>query len=93
MIAASPCLGVYEQTVDRNSAFEMLQQRAGEAAREAAGHRQSPARTLKKPVPRARGRQRQGLMEAFAKSMLRSLGSRAGRSLARGVLGSLFKGR
>ena len=93
VIAGSPCLGVYDETVDRSSAFELLQTRADKAAEEATQTRQSKSRTLNKPKPRARGRQRQGLAEAFAKSMVRSLGSRAGRSLARGILGSLFKGR
>jgi len=94
VIAAGPCHGIYDKPVDRASAFEKLQQRAeAAAATEAQDHRQSRQRSLEKPAPRRSGRQRQGLMETFAKSVPRSLGSRAGRSLARGVLGSLFKGR
>ena len=93
VIGASPCVGIYDEAIDRASAFELLQQRAEKVAEEASHSRQSKSRTLSKPKPRARGRQRQGLAEAFAKSMVRSLGSRAGRSLARGILGSLFKGR
>lgn len=89
----SPCRGVYEEAVDRESAFEKLQARAEEAAAEAEQVKQSKARALEKPKPKKKGRQRQGMAEAFAKSMVRSLGSRAGRSLARGILGSLFKGR
>jgi len=89
----SPCQGVYEETIDRASAFELLQSRAAEVAKEAEEHPPTRSRTLSKPKPKARGRQRQGLVEAFAKSMVRSIGSRAGRSLARGILGSLFKGR
>ena len=93
VIGASPYAGVYEEAVDRASAFELLQQRAEKVAAEADRSRQTRARALSKPRPRARGRQRQGLGEAFAKSMMRSLGTKAGRSLARGILGSLFKGR
>ena len=93
VIAESPCLGVYDDTVDRTSAFELLQKRASKDAEEAAKSQRPSSRTLSKPRPKARGRQRQGLVEAFSKSMVRSLGSRAGRSLARGILGSLFKGR
>ncbi|MBT8139401.1 MAG: DUF853 domain-containing protein [Gammaproteobacteria bacterium] len=89
----SPCKNVYEELIDRDSAFEKLQARAEQAAEEAEQVRQTKARSLDKPKPKAKGRQRQGLAEAFAKSMVRSLGSKAGRSLARGVLGSLFKGR
>ncbi|MGB5325458.1 MAG: helicase HerA-like domain-containing protein [Pseudomonadales bacterium] len=89
----SPCRGIYDEPVDRESAFEKLQARAAKAAAEAEEAQQSEARTLEKPKTLARGRQRQGIAEAFAKSMVRSLGSRAGRSLARGILGSLFKGK
>jgi DNA helicase HerA-like ATPase len=39
------------------------------------------------------GRQTQGLVEALAKSAVRSMGSQAGRALMRGVLGSLLGGR
>ncbi|NNL56970.1 MAG: DUF853 family protein [Pseudomonadales bacterium] len=93
VMGKSPCLGVYDDAVDRESAFEKLQARADKAAAEAEKTRQSSARSLEKPKAKTRGRQRQGLGEAFAKSMVRSLGSKAGRSLARGILGSLFKGR
>ena len=41
------------------------------------------------PAPRARSTSREGVGEAFAKSMLRSIGSQVGRELLRGVLGSL----
>jgi DNA helicase HerA-like ATPase len=39
------------------------------------------------------GRQTQGVIEAMAKSVARSMGSQAGRALMRGVLGSLLGGR
>lgn len=93
VLAQSPCRGVYDEPVDRHSAFEKLQQRAEEAAHEAGQHKPGRSRTLAKPKARRSGYQRQGMVEAFAKSMVRSLGSRAGTSLARGILGSLFKGR
>ncbi|HKP80273.1 MAG TPA: helicase HerA-like domain-containing protein, partial [Phenylobacterium sp.] len=41
------------------------------------------------PAPRARASNRQGMGEAFAKSMLRTIGSQVGRELIRGVLGGL----
>ncbi len=41
------------------------------------------------PAPRARSSSRESVGEAFAKSMLRSIGSQVGRELLRGVLGSL----
>ena len=91
VIAASPVAGKYDETVDRESAFERLSKRGKQAADEAAETK--PKRTRTNPAPKPRGRQRQGFGEAFVKSMVRSLGSRAGRALVRGVLGSLFKGR
>src|SRR5690606_36100905 len=39
------------------------------------------------------GRQSHGLIEAMAKSAVRSMGTQAGRSLMRGLLGSLLGGR
>ena len=91
IIAASPVAGKYEELVDRESAFEMLSRRASKAAEEAAEVKQAKKRTGAKPKPR--GRQRQGIGETFIKSMVRSLGSKAGRALVRGIMGSLFKGR
>jgi DNA helicase HerA-like ATPase len=41
------------------------------------------------PAPRTRSSSREGVGEAFAKSMLRAIGSQVGRELLRGVLGSL----
>ena len=40
-----------------------------------------------------RGGHQQGLIEAAAKSAVRSIGSGVGRSIVRGLLGSLFSGR
>ncbi len=43
--------------------------------------------------PRATGRTRAGIGEAFATSMARQLGSKSGQALVRGILGSFFKKR
>ncbi len=79
--------GVYENAVDRESAYEILQRRA-----EAAAELAEQASTAKASRSGG-GRQRQGMFEAFAKSALRSIGSQIGRQLARGMLGSLLGGR
>jgi DNA helicase HerA-like ATPase len=85
-MAASPVRGLYDEARDRESAFEMLKARAAAAvAVEAAAP---------KPEPRAaapRASNRQGMGEAFAKSMLRTIGSQVGRELIRGVLGGLSR--
>ena len=103
VMSYSPVEGIYEGAIDRISAFESLTARADEAAQQAEKARvkaeKSKAkaaaqkkRVMEKPKRRARS-QRQSVGEAFVKSMARSLGSRAGRSLVRGLMGSLFKGR
>jgi len=81
----------YDTTVDRESAFENLAKRAAKAAEAAVATKPAPKRRHDAPKPR--GRPRQGLVETFAKSVVRSLGSRAGSALVRGILGSLFKGK
>ena len=87
----APCAGKYEESVDRESAFELLAKRATKAAEQAAEVKPSKKRTNSAPKPR--GRPRQGIGETFIKSMVRSLGGKAGRALVRGIMGSLFKGR
>lgn len=84
IIARSPLQGLYDNAVDRESAFELLKQRAEELAAQRAA-------APEEDKPRAStGRQRQGVVEAFAKSVMRSIGSNLGRSIARGVLGSIL---
>ncbi len=82
-IAASPLAGRYDHVVDRESAHEKLNSRAEAAA--AKVEEEAPARRSKG------GSRRQGLMEAMAKSVVRSIGSGLGRSIARGLLGALSK--
>jgi len=88
LMAASPLRGVYDQTHDRESAFEVLKERAEQKA--------APAPEAK-PAPRAQSRSRGGqggeMVDAFAKSMLRSIGTQMGRQLMRGILGGLSGGR
>ncbi len=93
VLESSPFKGKYEETIDRESAFEALTKRSEQAAKEAEKLKNKTSRQLKKPKSRASGRKRQSVGEAFVKSMARSLGSKAGRSLVRGLMGSLFKGR
>jgi DNA helicase HerA-like ATPase len=91
-IAASPLAGRYDQAVDRQSAYEVLQQRADqELARHAAqtpteAEREAPA----PPVGHARSR-RQTPVEAMVTSAARSIGSQIGRQIMRGLLGSLLR--
>jgi DNA helicase HerA-like ATPase len=81
VMAASPVRGLYDQVKDRETAYEMLQQaKAAPPAPE-----QAPQPAPRQAAPRPSNRM--GMGEAFAKSMLRTLGSQVGRELIRGVLG------
>ncbi len=91
IVLDSPLADKYSTTVDRQSAFETLAARAEQAAKAAAEHKPSKKRALTAPKPR--GRSRQSIGEAFVKSVARSIGSRAGTAIVRGILGSIFKGR
>jgi hypothetical protein len=74
--------GHYERAVDRESAYEKLTARA---AREEAA---PPASARKAPASST-----VGVIEAFAKSTARAVGSQLGRQIIRGVLGSILGGR
>jgi DNA helicase HerA-like ATPase len=85
VVHASPLRGHYERAIDRESAFEMLSQRAARADED-------------RPQPAARGGKapQDELAKAaisIGTSVIRSMGTQAGRSLVRGVLGALFGGR
>jgi hypothetical protein len=99
----SPVGGKYDTTVNRESAHELLAQRAqAQAPAAPAAAAASPGGwwdggRFGKPQPQApqprapRASNRQGVGEAFVKSAARSIGSQLGRSLLRGVLGSLTR--
>jgi DNA helicase HerA-like ATPase len=89
-IERSPLRGRYEPVVDRQSAYEVLKQRADEQA--LAAEREADRRDRKQPGG-SRGRSRQSAGEALVKSAARSIGSQLGRQIMRGILGSLFGGR
>lgn len=88
----SPYSGRYDQALDRESAHEILQQRAeqkqlqDEREKEEKAQEKEPAK-----AERRSKRGRQSATEALIKSAARSIGSQIGRALIRGVLGSLLK--
>ncbi|MCV6624966.1 MAG: DUF853 domain-containing protein [Cellvibrionaceae bacterium] len=85
LINANPFQRQYEKAIDPDSAREMLQRRAEQAAKE------EELEAERKPAPKVRRSNRQSVGEAFVKSVVRSLGSGLGRKLVRGILGSLLK--
>jgi len=81
----SPFAGRYDNAVDRESAHELLRQRAEKAAKQAQERDQADTGSAtKKAKPR-----RQSVGEAFIKSLARTVGSQIGRQLMRGILGSM----
>jgi hypothetical protein len=91
VMSQSPVRGIYDRAVDRESAYEMLQKKAEPEPEAPAPHGGPWAgdEASGRPAPKARASNRQSMGEAFAKSMLRTIGSQVGRELIRGVLGGL----
>ncbi|MFN9356727.1 MAG: helicase HerA-like domain-containing protein [Alphaproteobacteria bacterium] len=95
----SPLKGVYDETVDAVTAYEILRERAAaepEAPSRRGGGRKAQRRTwgephAPRPRPAPRAASRQTIAEAATKSAVRSIASSLGRALVRGVLGSLLK--
>ena len=107
LLAGSLVAGVYEKTVDRESAYEKLKGRAAEASTQAGA-------AASKGAPGAvadnggglmgglndvlfgstgpRGGKRDGLAQTMAKSAVRTMGTSLGKEILRGVLGSIFGG-
>ncbi len=105
-IRESAVYGVYEKTVDRESAYEKLRDRradteataaAGGKAAEAAaeddgGGMMGGLKDILFGSTGPRGGRREGVIDAAAKSVARTVGSSIGREIVRGVLGSILGG-
>ena len=98
--------GIYEKTVDRESAYEKLQQRAeagasnasaspngGAAGKTESGGIMGGLNDVLFGSTGPRGAKHDGLAQSMAKSAVRTMGSAVGREIIRGVLGSIFGGR
>jgi DNA helicase HerA-like ATPase len=83
IIRQSLLYGQYEKTIDRESAFELLQRRVEKLQ----------AETAESQPAKPKGRQPDSLLTSVFKSTTRAMGSQIGRSIIRGVLGSIFGGR
>ena len=95
IVRASLLYGYYEKSVDRESAYERLKEKASAspAAEPASDHQGSGVGGTVSPTPPSRGRQPDTMAETMMKSVVRAAGSQMGRSLIRGVLGSILGGR
>ena len=89
----SPIGNRYDQAIDRESAYELLKQKAAQLAEEQKAEQirleeKKAVEQAEKNKRKSSGRQ--SAAEAMMKSAARSIGSQIGRQLIRGVLGSLF---
>jgi DNA helicase HerA-like ATPase len=84
VLAASPVRGIYDAVEDRESAYERL---AGRAAAP------RPGGSVFDTLGGGAGRRGEGLGQAMAKGIARSVGYAIGREIVRGVLGSIFRRR
>ncbi len=105
LMQSSLVAGVYEQEIDRESAFELLQARAGTEESRVHSSKSADSENLPNPAGKGawadigdlllgssgkRGGRREGVIDAFAKSAARSVGSSIAREITRGLLGSLL---
>ena len=106
MLAGSLVAGVYEKTVDRESAYEKLKGRA-QASPAPGSAPVPPVSPVALPgdggllgklkdvllgTTGPRGGKHEGLAESAARSAFRSIGSSVGREIIRGVLGGILGG-
>lgn len=109
LMAAGDMAGKYDATLDRKSAFEILQARADKAAEEAAASEEK-AEELEPALREFNaGRRYSGTRvarstskgtnrgdsfgDAMTKMVMKELSGTTGRRMVRGILGGLFKGR
>ncbi len=79
LMRGSLVAGEYDNVIDRESAYEILKNRAEQKTMPPSGGKT--------------GRQSETIIEAAAKSVLRAAGSQLGRQVMRGILGTIFGGR
>ena len=89
--------GVYEQAIDRESAFELLQAQTGHARAPDANKQTTTTKNLLSDLsdlllgsPGKRNGKRDGMVDTLAKSAARSIGTTLAREITRGLLGSLL---
>ncbi len=106
LMQSSLVAGVYEKTVDGESAYEKLQGRAdagaakataspngGAAGKTESGGIMGGLNDVLFGSTGPRGGKHDGLAQSMARSAVRTMGSSVGREIIRGVLGSLFGGK
>ncbi len=104
LMAQSLVAGVYEQAVDRESAYEKLRGRAdgagpapaagtGSGQEAGSGSLMSGLNDVLFGTTGPRGGKHDGLVQTMARSAVRTMGTSLGKEILRGVLGNLFGGK
>lgn len=93
IIQRSPIYGVFEKSVDRESAYEILQKRAEGLAAQAKAvleGKEDSGGLLDGLLGQSSRRRGDSLAQTLLKSTARAIGSRLGREIVRGVLGAIL---
>ncbi|WP_137389964.1 helicase HerA-like C-terminal domain-containing protein [Rhodoligotrophos defluvii] len=95
LITKSPVYGIYEQAVDRESAYEILTKRAQEKADAAAAAAAEVAAAKQQRQVSSSGASRtlETITDRIVRNVASQVGTQIGRALMRGILGSLTGGR
>ena len=88
IMAASPVSGAYDTPVDRESAYEILQKKAGQQA--AVQQQAAQDKAIAKTASAAQ-RGRETATDRFVKNAAGSIGRTLGNALVRGILGGLMR--
>ena len=95
LVKNSPVYGLYDEGIDRESAYELLEKRADKRAKQEAAEQEAKEREkaekAKSKSSRSSGYQRQSTTERFFKNLASSVGRQLGSALVRGLLGSLLR--
>lgn len=97
LMASSVVAGIYEKTVDRESAHEKIKGRVAQeaATKEAEAQNEGGFADVLGDMlgggKKTNGRRSDSMVETMMKSAVRTMGSTVGREIIRGVLGSLLK--
>ncbi len=91
IVSRSPVKAAYDQTIDRESAYELLKKREQELIqrREEQARQEAAEKAEQKASRGSGGSRRESAGEAFFKSVARAVGSNLGRQIVRGILGSI----
>lgn len=91
IVQQSPFYGIYDKSIDRESAYEVLNKRlSGAKAVETETIGTAEAETVKQKPGRPRDTLTESIMKSTARSIGSSIGSQVGRQIIRGILGSIF---